>query len=138
MVLNTVYQCFLFVLSLDEEVLMKKLETINKSSTGLNENIAALVAVAFTWLSGILFFLIENDSDFVKFHAIQATIFFAGTSLVISLLGRVWLLGGIISGALGLLSFVVWVMLLYHTYKGNWFKLPLIGDLAKNLAKVKE
>src|SRR6185436_13061927 len=43
-----------------------------KSSTGLDENIAALLAYLFGWVSGLVFFLIEKDSKLVRFHAMQS------------------------------------------------------------------
>ena len=42
-----------------------------KSSTGLDENIAALLAYVFGWISGLILFLMEKDSRLVRFHAMQ-------------------------------------------------------------------
>src|SRR5689334_8729666 len=38
-----------------------------KSSTGLDENIAALLSYILHWISGLVFFLIEKDSRLVRF-----------------------------------------------------------------------
>src|SRR6185503_10229815 len=46
-----------------------------KSSTGLDENIAALLSYVFGWVSGLVFFLIEKDSRLVRFHAMQSLLF---------------------------------------------------------------
>src|SRR5688500_17040755 len=46
-----------------------------KSSTGLDENVAALLSYVFGWLSGLIFFLIEKDSRLVRFHAMQSLLF---------------------------------------------------------------
>jgi len=35
---------------------------IGKSSTGLEENVAALLSYIFTWVSGLVFFVMEKDS----------------------------------------------------------------------------
>ena len=43
-----------------------------KSSTGLDENVAALLSYIFGWVSGLIFFLIEKDSRLVRFHAMQS------------------------------------------------------------------
>ena len=45
---------------------------MGKSSTGLDENIAALLSYIFGWVSGLIFFLIEKDSRLVRFHAMQS------------------------------------------------------------------
>ena len=42
-----------------------------KSSTGLDENVAGLLSY-ITWILGLVFFLIEKDSRFVRFHAMQS------------------------------------------------------------------
>lgn len=47
-----------------------------KTSLGLNENIEALLAYLLTWLTGIVFYLVEKKSKFVKFHALQSAIAF--------------------------------------------------------------
>src|SRR5919108_2772137 len=46
-----------------------------KSSTGLDDNIAALLSYIFGWVSGLIFFLIEKDSRLVRFHAMQSLLF---------------------------------------------------------------
>ena len=48
---------------------------VAKSSTGLDENIAALLSYILGWVSGLIFFLIEKDSKFVRFHAMQSILF---------------------------------------------------------------
>ena len=39
-----------------------------KSSTGLDENVAALLSYVMTRVSGLIFFFIEKDSRLVRFH----------------------------------------------------------------------
>ena len=43
-----------------------------KSSTGLDENVAALLAYILHLVTGLVFFLIEKDSRLVRFHAMQS------------------------------------------------------------------
>jgi len=45
---------------------------VGKSSTGLEENVAALLSYVFGWISGLIFFLMEKDSRLVRFHAMQS------------------------------------------------------------------
>lgn len=102
-----------------------KLEPIGKSSTGMDENIAALVAVLFFPITSIIFYFIEKDSKFVKFHALQSAIFGVPIfilSVVLSCIG--------IGVILGLLQMVVWIILMIKTYQGEWFELPVIGKIA--------
>lgn len=99
-----------------------KLEPIGKSSLGMDENLAALLSCVFGCITGVIFFLLEKDSKFVKFYALQSTIFFAATFV----LGFVPIIGLFT----GLLSFIVWIILLIKAYQGEWFELPIIGKIA--------
>ena len=121
-----------------------------KSSTGLDENIAALLSYVFGWVSGLIFFLIEKDSRLVRFHAMQSLLFnvlFAVIAIVLWIgLFVVFLIASQVSGALttllSLVSILVWgvlfiailigwVMCLIKAFQGQYFKLPVIGNLAE-------
>ena len=102
-----------------------------KSSTGLEENVAALLAYVLTWVTGLIFFLIEKDSTYVKFHAMQSIITFAGLMIVSWILGVIPFIGWVLSLLLGILMFVLWIILMIKAYKGEKYKLPFIGDLAE-------
>ena len=124
-----------------------------KSSTGLDENVAALLSYIFGWVSGLIFFLIEKDSKLVRFHAMQSILFNA----LIAVVGfALWvivfilmLIGGQLADFLGTivallgtllyLAFVVgiliaWVMCLIRAYQGKYFKLPIIGNFAEKFS----
>ena len=47
-----------------------------KTSTGLEPNIAAGLSVVLGWIGGLIFFLIEKDSRFVRFYALQSMVLF--------------------------------------------------------------
>ena len=49
-------------------------------------------------------------------------------------LGRVPLAWPIM-GLIGVVSLVLWIVLMVKAYQGQKFKLPLAGDLAENLAR---
>src|SRR5688500_19122278 len=49
-------------------------QAASKSSTGLDENVAALLSYVVHFVSGLIFFLIEKNSRLVRFHAMQAII----------------------------------------------------------------
>ncbi len=49
---------------------------MGKSSTGLDENVAGLLCYVLGWVSGLVFFLIEKESKFVKYHAMQSIVVF--------------------------------------------------------------
>ncbi len=104
-----------------------------ESSTGLQVNIAGLICYLGTWVTGIIFLVIEKKSQIVRFHAAQSLVVFGILSIlgfILRFIPHVWFLSSIF----GLIGFVLWVVLMYKTYKGETFKLPIIGDIAHSVA----
>lgn len=123
-----------------------------KSSTGLEENIAALLAYVFGWVSGLVFFLIEKDSKLVRFHAMQSILFcvvIAVLCIVLWILSFVFLvvaamLPDIMGSLMGLLAtllwlvfsvalLVAWILCLIRAYQGQYYKLPVVGNMAEKI-----
>ena len=94
-----------------------------KSSTGLEENVAGLLCYIVGWITGLIFFLIEKDSKFVKFHAMQSIITF-GACTILSFIP-------VVNWFIGIVALVLWILLMVKAYQGERFKLPFIGDLAE-------
>ena len=128
-------------------------QTTTKSSTGLDENIAALLSYVFGWVSGLIFFLIEKDSRLVRFHAMQSILL----NVCIAILGFViWIITfvliiigaaagdvlGMIFSLLATLIWVVfsialliaWIMCLIKAFQSQYFKLPVIGNFAEKFS----
>jgi len=119
--------------------------TTERSSTGLDANIAAALSYLFGLISGVIFFAMETESRFVKFHAMQsmlasvaAMILWIAFMVVWTVLVRIPFLGVIaaIVGflgwavlALGLLA--VWLFCMFKAFQGERFKLPFIGEVAE-------
>ena len=121
-----------------------------ESSTGMSANVAGLLCYLFTWITGIVFVVIEKKSTFVKFHAWQSIMTF-GVLTVASLVllipvylivNRGWLLSAIlailiialIEGLIGLLSFVLWIYLMVQAKSGKMWKVPWAGRWAERQA----
>lgn len=102
-----------------------------KSSTGLDENIAGLLSYAGLFVTGLVFFFMEKNSRFVKFHALQSTILFISLAIVNIMVRWIPLLGKLITSLTGLLGFVLWIIMIVKAYNSEWFKLPVIGDIAE-------
>ncbi|MEM9132932.1 MAG: hypothetical protein AAF962_18720 [Actinomycetota bacterium] len=110
-------------------------QPVGKSSTGLDENVAAVLAVSVV-VSGLVFLLIERKSAFVRFHAIQSLVFFGVVILLGLVVGAVPFLPGFISTVASMIALAVWVVLLVQTYRGSWLELPVIGPFARRRAMV--
>lgn len=108
---------------------------MEKSSTGLPENIAGLMCYLLGWISGLIFYLIEKQSDFVKYHATQSLIVFGTLTLASIALGVVPFIGGLLAPLLSLLTFALWIILMIKAFQHTRYKLPWAGDLAEKYAR---
>jgi uncharacterized membrane protein len=104
---------------------------MEKSSTGMEENLAALLCYLLGFITGIIFFVVEKESEFVKFHAMQSIMAFGGLFILNIVLGFIPIIGWAIGLLLNLASVVVWIVCMIKAYQGEKFKLPVIGDLAE-------
>ena len=101
------------------------------SSTGLAPNIAALLCYVFGFITGIVFLVMENESRFVRFHAMQSTLTFLGLFIATIVSGFLPLIGSLLNALLSLTTLVVWVILMWKAFQGELYKLPWVGDLAE-------
>ena len=127
---------------------------VAKSSTGLEENVAALLSYVFGWISGLIFFLMEKDSRLVRFHAMQSILLNATFIVVLIALYIAWAvvvivlgmisdvlapIGGLLFGLLILVFFIAiviaWVMCLIKAYGQQYFKLPVLGNFAEKFSQ---
>jgi uncharacterized membrane protein len=113
--------------------------------SGLAPNVASLLAYLCTFVTGIIFLLIEKDNKEVKFHAWQAILLGAGAIALEIGLAILTAIMGAISGILATLFSIlgtlvwlaligVWIICMYKAYQGQHFKLPFIGDIADKQA----
>jgi uncharacterized membrane protein len=101
-----------------------------KSSTGLDDNVAGLLCYVLGWITGLVFILVEKDSKFVRFHAIQSIVVF-GTITVASIVFRlIPVIGWFLQIALSILALVLWIVLMIKAYQGKKHRLPWAGDIA--------
>lgn len=112
---------------------------------GLDENVAGALTYLLGFITGLVFYLLEDDNEFVRFHAVQSMMVFGGIIALSIGIGAVQILmetiplvGWVMSLGLGLLSmllaplgFVLWIVLLIKAYKGQRYGLPVVGDVAE-------
>ena len=117
-----------------------------KSSTGMNENVAALLCYIlgpFTWIVALIFFFIEQKSKYVKFHAMQAlllsAIFFvlwliflivAGATLFLG----IWVVFMAIEWIIFLAAVAISIICIIQAYSKKDIVLPVIGPIAYKIA----
>lgn len=121
------------------------------SSTGLQENLAALLTYIFIPVTSIIFLVMEKSSRLVRFHAMQALLLGVGMFVLMIVLmivttvifGVAAMASSTLATIVGLVStlfwvvlplgmLLVWVLCLVKAYQGQMFKLPVIGNIAEN------
>lgn len=102
-----------------------------KTSTGIQANVAALLSYLVGVISGIIFYLIEKDNKFVRFHAMQSIVVFGAFFVLSMVLSFIPVFGWAVLPILGLLSIILWIVLMIKAYQGEYFKLPIAGDIAE-------
>jgi len=107
-----------------------------------NEKMMGAVAYLLGPVTGIILLLVEKNNTYVRFHAMQSTVVFGAILLLNIILGIIpvlgWLVALILSPLVMLVSFVLWVFLMWKAFNGEKYKLPYFGDLAeRQLAKLK-
>ena len=104
---------------------------MEKTSSGLEANVAGLLCYVLGWVSGLVFILIEKENKFVRFHAMQSIIVFGILHAAMLVLSWIPIIGGALLGLIGLLSFILWIVLMIKAYQGTMYKLPWAGNLAE-------
>jgi len=119
-------------------------DAAKKSSTGLDSKIAVLLAYLFSWLGGLIIWIMEKENKFVKWNALQALILgivqMIAIIVVSVILGMIpyigWFffswLGYVIAGVCWVLAIVAIVM----GFSGKTFRIPGIAALTDKWFKM--
>lgn len=111
-----------------------------KTALGLEENIEAALCYLVIWITGFIFYFLDDKNKTIRFHAMQSIL----TFLPLSILG--WIFGGFfgvfsygpgmyflwwISWLFWALVVILWIILMIKAFQGDKLKLPFVGDLAE-------
>lgn len=110
--------------------------------------VAALTYV-LGWFSGLLFAVFTRENRYVRFHALQALLFFGGVNvfdiafLFMTVHNRFHLFPSFAAPVLLLsflllncIAFVGWLVGIVQAYRGVYYRMPVVGDIAASLAGV--
>ena len=113
-----------------------------KSVFGLSPNGAAALSYVFGPITGIVVMVLERNNKFVRFHALQSTLWFlmfwvAGwVYALITGIGFLWI-GDILGFLLSpvyfvgvIVYFLSKILLIWKAYHGAAFKIPIFGEVA--------
>ncbi|WP_255194304.1 DUF4870 domain-containing protein [Natronobeatus ordinarius] len=114
---------------------------------GLEENVAGALTYLLGFITGLVFYFVEEENEFVRFHAMQSTIVFGGLfglHIVLMMLRWVfdatipfvgWLIAlgiAFVQTLIFLGTLVLWLLLMYKAYQGEQWSLPVVGSMAEN------
>jgi len=111
---------------------------MSKTSLGLEENVEGALCYLLGVITGVVFLVLEKESDFVKFHAMQSIVTFLTLTILGIVVGITLGLivpnvGGLISLLINLVSLAFWILGMYKAYQGERYKFPIFGDIAEDL-----
>ncbi|WP_323674256.1 hypothetical protein [Halorubellus sp. PRR65] len=131
-------------------------ETVQQpTSTGLDSNVAGALAYLFGALTGIVFYVLEPEDEFVRFHAAQSIVVSVGffvlaiaTTIVTTVLSVLGGAGTTATLAFGLVSLVIsllwllvalagfglWLFLMLRAYQGKRTRIPIAAGIADRIA----
>lgn len=103
------------------------------AGSGMAENVASGLSYVLTWLTGLIFFLVDKRPE-VRFHAMQSIVY--GVLWTLIAVVRPYMPGpiGALLGIVLFAFFVGWIVLMIQGFQGKHFKLPVIGDFAEQQA----
>jgi len=102
-----------------------------KTGMGMEQNVAGLLCYLVGWVTGLVFFLMEKENKFVRFHAMQSIVVFGGLTVVSLIVGIIPVIGWIVSWLIGIVALVLWILLMVKAYQNQMYKLPWAGDFAE-------
>ena len=113
------------------------------SSTGMQPNVAAGLAILFTLVGGLVFYLIEKQSQFVRYWAKQGLtlgilwmLYYVAAYLLVLLLVRILPLGLLspLAWILWLINLGFWALAIYgavQAFGNKTWNIPYVSDLSK-------
>ncbi len=115
------------------------------SGSGLPENVAGALSYLLGPITGVVFFVIDRERPFVRFHAAQCIVLTVGwvavaiaLMIVSAVLGMIpilgWLVSILLDLGLALAGLAVWLWLMFQAYGGNRWTVPILGPHVRRLA----
>ena len=116
---------------------MEQPSSPQKTSMGLEPNLAGALSYLCGWLTGLIFYLMEKENNFVRFHAFQSILISAAFTVIfiaLGIVGHIPFVGWLVLIAypiVGIASFICWILAMIKAYQGQRFHFPIVGDIAE-------
>ena len=103
---------------------------LGKTSSGIQPNVAGLLAYVLGLVTGIIFLVIEKENKFVRFHAVQAIVLSVGLTVAGVVFGLLPVIGIALGLLINLAGLALWIICMIKAYQGELFRVPVVGDIA--------
>lgn len=113
---------------------MAEQKDLGKTSLGMTPNVEAGLSYLLGVITGIIFYVLEKENKFVRFHAMQSIIFCGAWIVLNVVLMIIPVLGWILAALINVAGVILWLIVLLKAFSGEQYKLPVIGDLAEKNA----
>jgi uncharacterized membrane protein len=120
-------------LETEEKLAREKGRAADETSTGLNPDVEALLCYLGWWVTGLIFFILEQKNPRSRFHAAQSLVFFGAVTVVAILIGWIPVVGGIFAAIVVIIGFIFWIILMVKAYQGEHYMLPVAGEIAERM-----
>ncbi len=116
------------------------------TSSGISDNAAAAIAY-LTIIPAIIFLVLEpyNKVPLVRFHSWQSIglgitafvlqVIVAVAQITLHFIPGIFLLFSLVHLVIAVGLFIAWLLAILKASKGEWYKLPIIGDFAEKQAR---
>ncbi len=108
-------------------------KTPDTTSTGLSPKVAGLLCYLGWWISGLIFLVLEQKNNWVRFHAVQSIIVFGTITVAGSVFRLIPIVGDAFSSIVWIIGFIFWIILMVKAYSGELYKFGLAGDIAEKM-----
>ena len=97
-----------------------------------------IISYLFGIITGVIFFVLEKDNQFVRFHAMQSILVnatFIVLAIILSIFSVIpilgWIVGLLGNMILGIVAIILWLVLMFKAFQGQEWEVPIIGKYAR-------
>lgn len=107
--------------------------------SNIEPNVAGALAYILGPVTGVLFFVMEKENKFVRFHAVQSILL----SIVLYVMWTiaaalsVVIIGLLIMPIISVGGLVLWLFLMWKAYNNEEYELPYLGKIAHDVVNKK-
>ena len=111
----------------------EKRAPVYDTSTGLAPNVEALLCYLGGWITGLIFFILEQKNARVRFHAAQSIVVFGALNIAVLVVGWIPIIGAVLAGIIVIIAFIFWIVLMVKAYQGERYMVPAAGEVAERM-----